>query len=493
MNRKPRSYTYAAIALVALGAGLRLIGLARSVWMDEFSSIEVAVLSPHVIQSLRAYDHPPAYYLLLKLWSALGTGDVFLRVPSVVLGVLTIVAMMKWLKTSSRAASLFAGLLCATLPILLRYSQEIRDYSLLMLSTTAAFYCASRILDGAGAAWYRGLAATLSVAVATHLVGVVVIPSVGVYLLPGIVRRETRIHRGGLLAALAVPVVVFALVYFAFMERDGRGEWWMPPVSASLVVSTFRYVLGIDMLWAPGKILRDYSPVLSVAYRLAVTFGLVGCVLFTVMPGNWRNAWPLLASAVWYWLSIAVISILAVPIFWYRTCIPGLIPLIGFLAIQVSATRGRLRALATANVAAICLLMVAGWVVAEARFPEEPWKEIARSLKAEYRPGDRVAFYPPYVAGPVRYYFPALPLESTQLVRSNADVHRMRVALEGDPPVPKGVVAPALFLIARHGLPLQAGEATYGDICASLDSVAESSLPPRSFGNASLQRFELHP
>ncbi|NJN84131.1 MAG: phospholipid carrier-dependent glycosyltransferase, partial [Caldilineaceae bacterium] len=146
-NPLNRSYPYLALGVVALGVGLRLIGLDKGLWLDEYNAIDIAA-SEHFIQALHVHDYPPTYFYLLKLWSFLGGSEPSLRLLSVFFGVMTMLVVMVWLKPVSRPASLLSGLLIATSPILLRYSQEIQAYPLLIFATTFAFYCAFKICSG---------------------------------------------------------------------------------------------------------------------------------------------------------------------------------------------------------------------------------------------------------------------------------------------------------------------------------------------------------
>ena len=117
MQFKNRDYFYVAFLIVCLAIGLRSIGLEKSIWLDEYSSLSVSTLSSDYIESLRNYDHPPTYFLLLKLWSNLSDSVEFQRMLSVIFGILTLVVMMAWLKPVSSFSSLLVGLICATMQI----------------------------------------------------------------------------------------------------------------------------------------------------------------------------------------------------------------------------------------------------------------------------------------------------------------------------------------------------------------------------------------
>lgn len=116
-------------------------------WTDEALSVLLSAYSPALICFHTAQDvHPPLYFLLLHGWmTVFGTGVFALRAMSVLAGVVTVVLSV-WLVSliASRRAAILAGLLLALLPISVRYSQEVRMYSLqdvwLMGATIALIY-----------------------------------------------------------------------------------------------------------------------------------------------------------------------------------------------------------------------------------------------------------------------------------------------------------------------------------------------------------------
>src|SRR5690349_8367707 len=85
--------TWIALGLTGLGLVLRLVGLgARPFWFDEAISAVYARQDFETLLRLNAGDnHPPGYYLGLKLWiGLLGTDDAILRLFSVGPGVISI-------------------------------------------------------------------------------------------------------------------------------------------------------------------------------------------------------------------------------------------------------------------------------------------------------------------------------------------------------------------------------------------------------------------
>lgn len=125
------------LPILALAALVRFYDLtAAAVWGDEGSSLLMSHYSVAEIWVHAARDvHPPLYFVLLHGWVELfGDGIFSIRCLSALPGIAT-VWLGVWLVDliATRRAALLAGLLLALLPTAVRYSQEVRMYSLLGL------------------------------------------------------------------------------------------------------------------------------------------------------------------------------------------------------------------------------------------------------------------------------------------------------------------------------------------------------------------------
>lgn len=127
--------------VLLLAAATRVINSSRyPVWTDEGWTIW-AVQSHDfgtVVDTLANDRHPPAYFLALSAWSSLtGESRLALRYLSMMIGLLTVAAVYRIGHDQfGHRAGLYAALLMAVLSMPVYYSQEIRHYGLLALSTT---------------------------------------------------------------------------------------------------------------------------------------------------------------------------------------------------------------------------------------------------------------------------------------------------------------------------------------------------------------------
>src|SRR5580693_9063246 len=85
--------------------------------------------------------HPPLLILLLYYWRALGTSELWLRLPSVLAGAVFCWIFYKWLsKAAGNVAGLIGVLFVALLPPIIRVAAEVRQYSLLLAFLISALY-----------------------------------------------------------------------------------------------------------------------------------------------------------------------------------------------------------------------------------------------------------------------------------------------------------------------------------------------------------------
>src|SRR5580700_9551435 len=89
--------------------------------------------------------HPPLLIVLLYFWRALGTSELWLRLPSVLAGAVFCWMFYKWLSQAAGSLSGLIGLLLvALLPPLVQIGAELRQYSLLLAFLASALYFLDR-------------------------------------------------------------------------------------------------------------------------------------------------------------------------------------------------------------------------------------------------------------------------------------------------------------------------------------------------------------
>jgi hypothetical protein len=140
------------IAITAAGGMLRAWAIGqKGLWLDETFSVWLAAqpLGPMLAWIAQIDQHPPLYYILLHFWIAVaGDGPAAARLLSALLGTLTIPAIFfLGRRLLGPTAGLLAALILALSPFHVRFAQETRMYTLLMLNATLALLALAHLLS----------------------------------------------------------------------------------------------------------------------------------------------------------------------------------------------------------------------------------------------------------------------------------------------------------------------------------------------------------
>jgi hypothetical protein len=450
-----------AFAILALA--LRVPALGRSIWLDEYFSLQAAT-EPDFLSALRYYDHPPLYFIFMRGWSAFGGSEAFLRLPSLAFGAMAIGVLVKWMQPD-RLSGVLMGSLAVALPILCDQSLQIRHYSLLVLETALSFYFASQLAtagDGRGAI---GLASSLCAAVATHLVGGMVVVSVAAFL----VCRGAGPRRLDAVLAVALPIVVFGAIYFGFMigVRGKTAEsWWIPSLT-------------IASAWHVGLDLSGFG-VFDSTRRVALIVVPIGVAVAAL--GDWRRSFPYLVAGLVYWAGVLLYSLLVIPIVLPRVLLPGVVPFLGFVAVQTASVRPKAaRWVCSLAVVLLATCMARGWWVGGAFQEPEPWHTIAGTIQDEWHPQARIVVVPGFSDGPLRFYLSELPADAFVPIPSHQVAPRVNNTSGG---------RHTLFLVVRWDATVNDGSLGYEAAVAHVQRTLAPPLWTRRLGRLSLSKYE---
>ena len=151
-----------------------------------FTSFEIQ----EIIPTIKKYDvHPPLYYLQLRLWRLFGHTDRWLRLNSVVwgmIGVLLIWFVAKGLFQDNMTA-LGAVVLFSVNPSAVLQAMHARMYTMLMVLSLVSFYAMHKSLVAKN--WKSSVVFSFLMSIATtvmswsHGAGVVIFLSIGLYII----------------------------------------------------------------------------------------------------------------------------------------------------------------------------------------------------------------------------------------------------------------------------------------------------------------------
>ncbi len=206
------------LALVAVVIGIVTRFVTRSsLWLDEALSVDLAQLPlGQLSEALKHDGHPPLYYALLHGWINLfGTGDVAVRSLSGLFGLATL--PLVWILGRRKGGPTLAWVAVAVVavsPFAVRYSNETRMYSLVMLLVVIGWLLVDDVVDQGKATIGRfvGIAIVGAALLYTHYWSLWLLGALGVTALWKIWRSPDRAARRpwiGLVLSLVVAGLAF--------------------------------------------------------------------------------------------------------------------------------------------------------------------------------------------------------------------------------------------------------------------------------------------
>lgn len=216
--------------LAALFLGVRLRRLdASCLWFDEIFGVHAAAHSWRELLNFAALDliHPPLFYLLLKVWIALGGGSEaiwWLRLFPVLMataGLVFVLLLGRELRLRPMVWRLALLLMCIN-GFLIQYAREVRMYGLLFLLAAWSLWLFARFAQAERLKQKDGLAlfAVNLALVYTHYYGWLL---VGHELLFLVVWQRQRVKRFALMLA-ALVVCYSPWVWMLWRAAAGGGE-----------------------------------------------------------------------------------------------------------------------------------------------------------------------------------------------------------------------------------------------------------------------------
>ena len=140
--------------VLAVALAIRLSWLGHfSYWLDEvLETYAIRLRWGELSTSLREQGlHAPLDYVIRKAFEAFGPGEAARRVPGVIWGVGCVAAFgLFFMRRAGRSAGLACAAILALAPYHVRYSQEVRPYSLGLFLLALSLLCLEAYLDDPG-------------------------------------------------------------------------------------------------------------------------------------------------------------------------------------------------------------------------------------------------------------------------------------------------------------------------------------------------------
>jgi mannosyltransferase len=230
----------AAVTAIVVAIGLSV----PSYWRDEAATV-AAIHRPlgALVRMLGNVDavHGTYYLVLWPVAQLFGTGEVVLRIPSllgmaVAAGLITAIGR----RVASPTVGLLSGLIFAVSPTVSEFGQMARSYAIVTMAAALATYALVRVLEQDTSRvrwiWY---AVTLAVVGALNIFALLLIPAHAITMLlryrPAGARSATGARwaawRRWLIAAAVAVAINLPLIYLASHQR--AQIQWLPPFSPS--------------------------------------------------------------------------------------------------------------------------------------------------------------------------------------------------------------------------------------------------------------------
>lgn len=254
----------ALIGILLVGAFLRLYQLEyKSLWVDEIGQV-VAAQGGAFAAIRGAAKHvaaPPLDYLVTWLTLQIGNNEFILRYAPAAWSILAIPLLYALTRQLTRSVpvALVAAYLLALAPLIVRYAQEVRFYSLSVLLTLGVVHAFSRAWERNTRRAWLWFTLTLAAAFYAHYYIVFVAVALAAWVilsraLCGIMpsSSDSRQAWRGRAFPFAAAVLIAGLVALPWLVFAGRGEasayLFSPPPLAELVADPIVGV-NIDAEW----------------------------------------------------------------------------------------------------------------------------------------------------------------------------------------------------------------------------------------------------
>jgi 4-amino-4-deoxy-L-arabinose transferase-like glycosyltransferase len=423
------------ILLILLAWALYLYGLdSKSLWFDELGTLANAswqgswtdtIQNPSTIPTL---PKPPLFFLVTRVFLALGDRVFVLRLPSVLFAALT-TPLIYALGTAlfDRRVGLLAAFLLAIAPLQVRYAQEARMYAMLTFFCVLSLYLFWHAIATGDKRWWLGFVVVAALGLYIHQFALLTWAVMGLFVLWLSIRPTTRVQfpvkvRTAVLAAAALALALLPMIPLllrGLASDDGLGADAAPDWSLHSLLSAIRLFSG----GTDG----------GVAIYLLL-FALAVAVLAT------KKREILALSLAWIALPVIVVLILpfghAVLLRYYLFALPVYLLLVAYgLAVPIERSAswlGRLRlpsnfcpvvsGMGTAALLGVLVTISILSVMAYYAETKQDWRDATRLIQTVAQPGDTIYVNQVYNRAGVLFYAQKNPQGSNPLTASSVQL-----------------------------------------------------------------------
>jgi hypothetical protein len=392
---------YLLVGLVLVAAGLRFATIThQSLWLDESQAVhELRLPFGAMLHAWSTTEwNPPLYLLIAWPWAKLlGTGTLAVRALSALLGVAVVPLLyLSGRELVSRPAGLTAAALAAVNPFMIWYSQEAREYMLLVALCSASLWCfarAWRAPTGRALLWWAVVSA---LALLTQYFAGFLIAAEGLAL---VYRARSRASVAAL-AAMAVVLVPFVPHVLPRLQNAAR---FITDQPLSLRLQQVPISFGLYPVYQNS----------AVRYGLLAAAALAAVVIVLLVVGadgaQLRGAGLAAGLAGVVLLVPLGLALIGHDDYLARGLMPAWPPLAVVIGAACTAPRARIAGAGLAVVLGGVFLWGQFAVQADSSFQKPDWRGVAAALGRSPAPRAIVAYDGQFATGPLSIDLPHIP------------------------------------------------------------------------------------
>jgi hypothetical protein len=418
--RRERLIIWLPWLAVMAAALIRILALnAKSLWLDEMATLNIAQGAVSDILTARWDPHPPLYYVLMHFWVKMGQSETMLRLPSALASLASIPLLYALVRLwGGRWSAVAAAWLLALAPLSVWYAFETRMYAMVGLLGLLSTLCYTLARQrGSALAWLGWVIVTLLGLYTDYSMLLVVVGQLAFY------KFGTSERGSQLVQVWAMPIMLLMLL----LAYEPQARRFLLPI-----------LLGGEDVWTylfegPAfQITRLGLPLNAVQLHTLVLAAIAAGLLLLVVVATWLPRLPWLRwlqgrwaapAAVALYLLILVGSAIPRVLGLKRQLLIGLPYVLAAIAAALAFRRSRNRLIL---VLLLLTLPVTAWVAVSPA--QEDWRGAAQTITANQTPADGILVHADYNDRVFQYYYRGgLPVQGVHLPVDEQQIQQLAV------------------------------------------------------------------
>lgn len=394
MNKR---ISYILISIIILSLLLRVYYLEKeSLWLDEGHSVNISKGSiSEIIYKADIDPNPPLYYIVLHFWMKLfGDSEFSIRLPSVIFGILSIYLVFKLGELIyNRDIGIICSFILSISQYHIRYSQEARAYSLLVLLVLLSNYYFIKVLKNEANKANKeivGYIISSIMMIFTHIFGLFYLVFQNIYY---IIFKKENIKFWLLVQS---SILSFFILWSPFLLRRIENS-----IGTNNIVSNLQTIPTLKSVYGTFRIFVGSEEILYL-FIAVIIIGLI--IKLKEMQYDKEDTYKYIFMILWLFLPIlasVIISYTIGPIYMNRYFIASFPALLLLFSKEIYDLK-------KISIIFLLILIVLQIPLIEKYYNDtdkEQWRDVANYIKDSKKDNDTILLYPKFVQIPFGYYY----------------------------------------------------------------------------------------